>query len=235
MRKELQMTSRTQSEAVSDMQETEELSAPSMKNPFRSILQKDKGKYFWVYEQPMMKCFFLLFEVWRVLGLGCLITLLLLMLFDLFQGKGLSSLWGTLQLAGISFGIIMALSLPAYYIVTKANNGRYTVLFEMDDEGIDHIQIKTEKARALDLLTVFVGSAAKNKTTTAAGLLSASGGSLYSPFSTVRKIRAYPEKNMIRLNGVLIRNQIYADDEDFDAVYDYIVTHCPNADAKYIS
>ncbi len=212
---------------------TEEESLAS-EQPSGSILQKEQGKFFWVYEMPMLKSFFLLFEVWRALGAAFLTVAALMVIINLVSGNGAGSLWEVLMPPLIPFAIIMVLSVPAYYIVTKANNGRYTVLFEMDDEGIDHIQIKTEKARALDLLTVFVGKAAGNRTATAAGMLSASGGSLYSRFSSVRKIRAYPGKHLITLTGRLVRNQVYADDEDFDFVYDYIVSRCPGADAGYI-
>ncbi|MCR5230908.1 MAG: hypothetical protein K6D03_12360 [Solobacterium sp.] len=214
-----------------DFSEEESLAS---EQPSGSILQKEQGKFFWVYEMPMLKSFFLLFEVWRALGAAFLTVAALMVIINLVSGNGTGSLWEVLMPPLIPFAIIMVLSVPAYYIVTKANNGRYTVLFEMDDEGIDHIQIKTEKARALDLLTVFVGKAAGNRTATAAGMLSASGGSLYSRFSSVRKIRAYPGKHLITLTGRLVRNQVYADDEDFDFVYDYIVSRCPGADAGYI-
>ena len=102
----------------------------------------------------------------------------------------------------------------------------------MDDSGIDHTQIKTDKARALEMLTAYVGSAVKNRTTTAAAVLSAAGTSLYSRYDKVRSIKALPEKNTILLNGRFIRNQIYAEDRYFDAVYDYIRRHCPNAEIR---
>ena len=53
--------------------------------------------------------------------------------------------------------------------------------------------------------------------------------SLYSRFSNVRKIKAVRGKDLIKLNGRFLRNQIYVAKEDFDFVYDYIVGHCPNA------
>ena len=99
----------------------------------------------------------------------------------------------------------------------------------MDNEGIDHTQIKTDKAKALELLALFVGGIAKSRGATASAALSASGGSLYSRFSKVKKVKAYPKKNLIRVNGTLIHNQVYVRDEDFDFVYQFIVDHCPNA------
>ena len=197
--------------------------------PLHSIQKDQKGTYRWIYELPMAKSFFLLFEVWKVLGLSALIIMIMVTVFDLLGGNGLDAARGGIQVAFIVLGIMLVLSVPAYAIVTRANNGKYTVLFEMDEEGVDHTQIKTEKAWALELLTMFVGGAAKNRTTTAAGLLSAAGGSLYSRFDRVRRIRAVPDKNVIFLNGMFVRNQVYVDSEDFDFVYDYIRSRCVNA------
>ena len=197
---------------------------------FRSLFTDYKGKYRWVYELPMLKSFFLLFEVWKVLALSAMIMVFCMSVVTLFLGEGIQAMIFNLEMGALVTAIMFVLSIPAYYIVTKANNEKYTVLFEMDDSGIDHIQIKTDKARALELLTVLMGGTAKSKTTTAAGLLSATGGSLYSRFSDVRKIRAYPKKNLITLSGRFIENQVYVDDEDFISVYEYIKKHCPNAD-----
>lgn len=197
---------------------------------FRSLFADQSGKYRWVYELPMLTSFFLLAEVWKVLLLSAIAVVSFMSGVSLAMGEGLQGLLFALEMGGVVLAIMMVLSIPAYYIVTKANNGKYTVLFEMDDSGIDHIQIKTDKARALDLLTTFTGAATKNRTTTAAGLLSASGGSLYSRFSNVKRIRAYPKKHLITVTGRFMRNQVYVDDEDFIPVYEYIKRHCPNAD-----
>ena len=199
---------------------------------FRSLFTDQSGKYRWVYELPMLKSFFLLFEVWKVLGLSAIAVASLMAGASLGQGGGLEGLLFSVEMGALVLGILMVLSIPAYYIVTKANNGKYTVLFEMDDSGIDHVQIKTTKAKALDRLVAFTGSVAKNRTTTAAGLLSASGGSLYSRFANVKRIRAYPKKHLITLTSRFVRNQVYVDDEDFIPVYEYIVRHCPNANTR---
>ena len=196
--------------------------------PVNGLLYKD-GKYYWVAELPMLKCFFLLFEVWKVLGISALIVGLFSLIVSLIGGDGLDAFIATFGMIGLVLAILLVLSIPAYYIVTKANNDKYTVLFEMDDEGIDHTQIKTEKAKALDLLTIMVGSAARSYTTTGIGIRNAGGGSLYSSFKNVRKIKAYKNRGLITLNGRLLRNQVYVDDDNFDFVYAFIKERCPNA------
>ena len=193
------------------------------------MINKDENNtYRWIYEQPMLKSFFLLYEVWRVLLLAAVIICLLMAIFNLFSGEGFKGVLSAFETAGLVCLIMVILSIPAYYIVTRANNNKYTVLFEMDENGIDHTQIKTDAAKALDALTVFTGMAARQRTTTAAGLLSASGSSLHSDFSKVKKIRCIRENNTILLSSTFIRNQVYAEDEDFDFVSGFIIDHCPN-------
>lgn len=196
-------------------------------------LKPDSGGVIrWVYEQPMTKSFFLLSEVWRVFAVTGVIVLLIDLFITLVSGGDLNSMiTSVLVILGV-LAFLCLLSLPAYWIVTKANNGKYTVLFEMDENSITHTQIKTDKAKALDLLAVLAGQKIKNPSVTAAGLLSASGTSLTSQFRKVKKIHAYPEQNLIKLNSALIRNQVYADDESFDAVLRYIVERCPDAEVR---
>ena len=189
-----------------------------------------EGVYRWVYELPMMKSFFLLFEVWRVLGISAAIVIVIMLVMSLLSGNGLAGVTGAFTTGIIVLAILMVLSLPAYWIVTKANNGKYTVLFEMDEEGIDHTQIKTDKAKALEALTILAGAKTGNRTVAGAGVLSATGTSLYSRFSSVKKIKADPAKCLIRLYGKLIRNQVYTDPEHYEFVLDYITARCPQAE-----
>ena len=195
----------------------------------RPLRDKD-GVYHWICELPMMNSFFLLFEVWRVLFLSAGIIIVIMAVINLCSGQGLDGVIGAIGIGLLVLAILMVLSLPAYWIVTKANNGKYTVLFEMNEEGIDHTQIKTEKAQALEILTMFVGSKTGNRTVTGSGLLSAAGTSLYSRFSDVRKITADASKCLIQLKSRLIRNQVYTDPEHYDFVLDYITSHCPQAE-----
>ena len=100
------------------------------------------GKYRWVAELSMLKSFFLLFEVWKVLGIGALAVALLGAAVSLIGGSGPAGAAGSAGMAALVLGILLVLSVPSYWIVTRANNGKYTVLFEMDGAGISHTQIE---------------------------------------------------------------------------------------------
>ncbi len=209
---------------------SEEMDEPDELFRKDSAFQPDPdGKYRWVYEMPMRNSFFLLFEVWRVFGITAIVIAVFTAILAIVSGDSIQAFGTNLLVICAVCGLLLLLSIPAYWIVTKANNGKYTVLFEMDGHGVDHIQIKTDKARALDVLTMFAGRAAQQPSVIGAGMIQAAGASLYSSFADVRSVRAVPEKNLICLNGRLKHNQIYAEDEIFDEVFDFIQAHCINA------
>ena len=193
------------------------------------LLCKD-GTYRWIYELPMMKSFFLLFEVWRVLLIAAIVPFLLMLLFT--YGTFLERLRDTAITFGIVAGILFVLSIPAYWIVTRANNGKYTVLFEMDDTEISHSQIKTEKAEALSILTSLAGGVSGNMTVAGIGMLQLSGGSLTCRYEKVRLIKGIRRKHLIKVHTLLKRNQVYVKDSDFDFVFSYLKDHCPSAKAS---
>lgn len=191
------------------------------------VLLCGDGTYRWIYEQPMMKSFFLLFEVWRVLLIAGLVPFLITVLVS--DGSFPERLKNAGITFGIVFGILFVLSLPAYWIVTKANNGKYTVLFEMDDREVSHTQIKTEKAKALAILTSLTGAAAGSATAAGIGMMQTGGGSLTCRYDKVRKLKGVRNKNLIKVHTLLKRNQVYVKNSDFDFVFTYLKEHCPNA------
>ena len=214
--------------ALEQEEELVDISEEPEEEPESDLLNKE-GTYYWIAQLPMDKCFCLLFEVWKVLAISAGIVSLLGFLINIISGEGLESFFFTLGMSALVLGILFVLSIPAYYIVTKANDNKYTVLFEMDDDGIDHVQIMTDKAKALNALTSFTGSLAGKPALRALGLRNSNGASLYSSFKDVRKIRIYEDKGLIVLQGKLFNNQVYIDEENFGFVYAFIRERCPNA------
>ena len=110
---------------------------------------------------------------------------------------------------------------------------KYTVAFEMDEKGVLHRQIdaQAKKAKKLGLLAAALGAASGRFTAAGAGLM-ATRTELYSEFRRVRRVKAYPRRNLIKVNGLLSRNQVYAEPEDFPFVLDFILRHVPETAKK---
>ena len=80
-----------------------------------------------------------------------------------------------------------------------------------------------KKSELISLITVLAGLASGSAATLGVGL-AAARTEMYSEFSKVRKIIAYPRRRMIKVNGLLSRNQVYTAKEDFSFVNDYIMS-----------
>jgi hypothetical protein len=188
------------------------------------------GKYRWIYELNMYKNPSIIFVVFKIFGYIFLIAWAIMIIADLFRGEGWDMFWDNTKMMLIFCAVFSVLTILAYLLVAASYGGKYIVLFEMDEKGVLHRQIKSQvkKAQVMGWLTVLAGVRAGNLTTVGVGLNSATKTSSYSSFDHVRNVKAYRNRNLIKVNELLEKNQVYATDEDFDFVYDYIRSHCPN-------
>ena len=108
---------------------------------------------------------------------------------------------------------------------------KYIVLFEMDEETVSHIPTSKEfeKAQALSWLTMAAGLLAKNRGAFSAGMLSAMKGPSTSEFKNVEFVRVNRRQNTIHVDQLLDKNQVYAENADFDFVEKFIKDRCIKA------
>ena len=191
------------------------------------------GKYRWYYEFPMMKNPTLLYTVWKVLALAFFIVWLLIFLISL--GYAVSYGFGSvLKFTGaflLLFLFFMGLGLIAYIFLAAVYGWKYIVLFEMDEKEIAHIQMpkQFDKAQAMGWVTALAGLAGKSLPAMGAGVLAASKNSSTSVFADVKEVKGVRQQHTIRVNQMLNRNQVYADDPDYDFVWNFITGRCPQA------
>ena len=191
------------------------------------------GKYRWYYEFPMMKNPTLLFTVWKVLGLAFFIVWLFIFLISL--GDAVNYGFGSvLKFTGaflLLFLFFMGLGLIAYIFLAAVYGWKYIVLFEMDEKEVVHIQMpkQFDKAQAVGWLTALAGLAGKSLPAMGAGMLAASKNSSTSVFADVKEVKGVRQQHTIRVNQMLNRNQVYADDPDYDFVWNFITGRCPQA------
>ena len=187
------------------------------------------GKYRWAYEMNLLKNPTIFFTVLKVM----MISVGIVWLFGLVIGLGDMDLdyflfWT--KLSGIMLGVFVVLTIIGV-LVTAAILGKYVVLFEMDEKEVVHIQMprQVKKAEVIGLITALVGAMAKNPTTMGTGLLAASKNRSSSEFANVRRVKAYRKRNLIKVNQLLNKNQVYVADEDFAFVYDFLKSRCTKA------
>ena len=88
---------------------------------------------------------------------------------------------------------------------------------------------QVKKAMLLGALTAMVGGAAGKPGVVGTGLLAASRTSTTSVLADVARLVPCRRHHLIKVNQLLNKNRIFAPDEDFDFVYDFLCQHCPKA------
>lgn len=192
-------------------------------------------RYRWLYQLRLFKnpVFFLL--VFKIFFCIWLVISLFVLSLDLIEGLPLKSLEGTLLfmlLMGLILLLLLIVSYGFYGIIMR---GKYTILFEMDEKGIAHIQVPKErkKAEKLGLTTFLAGLLTGNPTVMGAGLLSAHKQASYTKFSAVNKIRVNRKRQQIKIRSSgLFHNQVFTHPEDFDFVLDFIRSHSSDKKAS---
>lgn len=189
----------------------------------------DDGKYRWIYAMNMWKnptILFLILKIfYGIFAVGGVLLVIMSLTQPAYEGK----LWENLGYFLIFVAFFTVLILIAYSIVAAMYGGKYIILFTMDEQGITHEQVKEQarKARKLGALTAAVGAGRGNLSMMGLGASVAARTSMSSDFSMVRSVKAYKWRNVIKIREILSNNQVYARDEDFDFVLQYIREHCP--------
>ena len=98
------------------------------------------GKYRWVYELDMYKSSAIIKEVWRAMLIAGAILLAILFVISIMDSDLMETLQFVGETAAILFGIFLVLSIIGYLIFAYIIGGKYCVVFEMDEEGINHKQ-----------------------------------------------------------------------------------------------
>jgi len=191
------------------------------------------GAYRWSYEFDMLRNPTILITVWKVLGIAFGAVYLFSLVVSLIDAsiRNWSDLWGLSRIFLLLAAVFFVLGLVSYLILAAAFGWKYIVLFEMTDRYVKHIQTPRQlrKAKKLARITTVAGLLAKRPSTVGAGLLAGSKSASISEFSRVRTVRARRWRHTIHVNQLLDRNQVYAENADFDFVERFIKDHCVNA------
>ena len=200
-----------------------------------NVKKCDDGTYRWVYEFNMLKNPIILLTVLKIFLLVLVGIWVIFGIFrignDGFAGAFAAQTKDLLIPAAILFG----LSIVGYIILACIYVWKYCVLFEMDEKGIRHIQMEKQykKAQALGWLTAMAGAAAGKPGVTGTGLLAATKNEQFSEFSKVKRLRVFKAFRTIKLDSLLNHNQIYAEQEDYGFVLDYISSRIPKDARPY--
>ena len=192
-------------------------------------------KYRWVYEVPMLKNPSILFDVYKVLGIGFgVVWLLVLLLICVEDGFTFKNIWNITSGFLILYLVFLIIGYIAHVIVAWSYGWKYVVLFTLDEKLVVHQQMprQIKKARVLGALIALVGAATGKPGVVGSGVLVASRSTLTSELANVERLIPCRRLHLIKVNQLLNKNRVFVPDEDFDFVYDFLCQHCPKAKKK---
>ncbi len=181
------------------------------------------GKYRWVYEFDMLRNPAILITVLKVMALAVAIVAAFVIVVSVVQGNpGMDPEEGKILVYVLLF--LLFLIFVSYLIVAGINGWKYVVMFEMDEEGVTSAQMEKQvkKAQAMGWVSALAGLLTGNPTLAGAGMLAATRNSMHSSFASVRSLKANRGFHTIYVNELLGKNQVYAEDADFDFVLNFI-------------
>ena len=194
------------------------------------------GVYRWAYEYDMLRNPTILFTVWKVLAIAFGVIFVFTMGIDLIQGtiRSGADLWDASKVFVILVGVFFVISIISYAILAAMYGWKYQVLFEMTDDYVTHIQMPKQfkKAEAIGWITTLVGLMAGKPSVAGLGVTTATRSTSTSEFNKVKYVKVRRRRHTVHVNYVLDKNQVYAEDADFDFVEKFILEHCVNAKVK---
>lgn len=195
------------------------------------VRQYSDGKYRWVYEMPILTNPSIFLSVFKIFGYIFGVSFIVFGTFIYAIHGDWAGLWEMAKSYLIALGIFAVLTVLGVLVVAAMYNGKYIVMFEMDEHTIKHIQVSEQfrKAKKFGQLSAFAGMMSGNFTLAGAGLLMSSKDASVSNYTEVRRVKPLRRMHVIKVNEFIEKNQIYVTDEDFDFVYDYIKSRCVNA------
>ena len=194
------------------------------------------GVYRWTYEFDMLRNPEIMLTVWKVLGFSFGVVYLFTLIVDLFQGtvRSWGDLWPASKVFLILAGVFLVISILSYCILAALYGWKYQVLFEMTDDYVKHIQMPKQfkRAEAIGWLTSFAGALAGKPYMVALGANVAARDTKTSELRNVEFVKVRRKRHTIHVDYLLDKNQVYAEDADFDFVEKFILDRCVKAKIK---
>lgn len=190
----------------------------------------DDGKYRWRYDVNLFKDLDIYWLIFKVMFFSLAAIFAIGIISDIVRWgfDSVTNLKNYRVFLYITLGMTV-ISALSYFIYAAIMGKYYCIVFEMDEHGVNHRQtdVQAKKAKKIAAATTLAGAASGSLSTMSAGL-GASRTEMYTEFSKVKKVKPYRRKKLIKVNEVLNHNRVYAHPDDFDFVYNYIVSHCEN-------
>ncbi len=198
------------------------------------IFRDSNGAFHWQYELNMITNPVILFLIIKLFfgvcfGVGLMMALMMIIVDGDFEDAIKTLLIVTFGIGGL----MVVLGIIAYFIIVAIKGGKYTVVHTMDETSVQHLQTPAEKDQSKKMRTLLFVMGMLSDSPSAVGLSMGARDEMESEYKDVKKVIASRRQDLIKVNNVLQHNHIYAYPHQYEFVFNYIASHCPNAKIKW--
>lgn len=197
------------------------------------IFRDSNGAFHWQYELNMITNPVILFLIIKLFfgvcfGVGLMMALMMIIVDGDFEDAMKTLLIVTFGIGGL----MVVIGVIAYFIIVAIKGGKYTVVHTMDETSVQHLQTPAEKDQSKKMRTLLFVMGMLSDSPSAVGLSMGARDEMESEYKDVKKVIASRSQDLIKVNNVLQHNHIYAYPHQYEFVFNFIASHCPNAKIK---
>ena len=197
------------------------------------IFRDSNGAFHWQYELNMITNPVILFLIIKLFfgvcfGVGLMMALMMIIVDGDFEDAMKTLLIVTFGIGGL----MVVIGVIAYFIIVAIKGGKYTVVHTMDETSVQHLQTPAEKDQSKKMRTLLFVMGMLSDSPSAVGLSMGARDEMESEYKDVKKVIASRRQDLIKVNNVLQHNHIYAYPHQYEFVFNFIASHCPNAKIK---
>lgn len=198
------------------------------------IFRDSNGAFHWQYELNMITNPVILFLIIKLFfgvcfGVGLMMALMMIIVDGDFEDAIKTLLIVTFGIGGL----MVVIGVIAYFIIVAIKGGKYTVVHTMDETSVQHLQTPAEKDQSKKMRTLLFVMGMLSDSPSAVGLSMGARDEMESEYKDVKKVIASRRQDLIKVNNVLQHNHIYAYPHQYEFVFNFIASHCPNAKIKW--
>ena len=171
----------------------------------------------WIIRVPIFRNPIIMKQLGVAIGIPFGLLILFLLIIKAFYGVGLIAL----------------LFLLTYLFITIVWDGKYDVCFELNKVGIHNFTLKNQAKKnfIINTATVVLGLLSGKPTVSGAGMLAQSRQNILIKWSSIRKVKFFPEKHIVMIGAGFAENiALFCTSENYTAVESLIRTRLKEKD-----
>ena len=195
------------------------------------IFKDEQGAYHWSYRMDMKDNAAPMIAIRKIFvgvsfGVG-----LFMAIISVFDGDFEVALKMFLMIGFGMSALFLVLGEIAWLILRAIHRNDYIFENIMMEDKVVVLQTEEEKevSKKIALLSFLFAALSKSPGAAGAGLAAVANSEVESVYTDVKQVIGDRKHDSIKVNNTLLHNVVFVEPQQFDFVWNYLTSHCPNA------